>query len=91
MSSIPSTPYVGRYDGEDEEGYIEYLRQGVPTLSTEILLRDRDYYFRLLFESELAPSGLVGILGRRLAVIGGELLKRIEGVEYECDTATIAK
>lgn len=61
---------------DQEEEYIEYLRQGAQTLPTQILFQDRDYYFRLLFDSELDPSGLVGILGRRLAVIGGELLKR---------------
>lgn len=66
---------------DQEEEYVECLRRGCLILPTQILLQDRDYYFRLLFESELDPSGLAGILGRRLAVIGIELLKRIEGGE----------
>lgn len=68
--------FIDRYNGEDEEGYIEYLHQGLQLLSLDQLRADRDYYFRMLFEVEEDISGLAGIFGRRLAVIGIELLRR---------------
>lgn len=73
-------PFIDRYDGEDEEGYIEYLHQGLPLLSYDHLLDGRDYYFRLIQAGD-DISGLVEIFGRRLAVIGAEMLRRLNIAE----------
>lgn len=79
-----SKGHTNRYNRESEEDYIKRLHRFLPLHSYDRLIADRDYYFRMLFE---ATGRLAGIFGRRLAVIGIELLRRAkqESKEGEVD------